>query len=122
MRLHRLAAAGREDHARDARYARRAEPGAHAPHELSLDVDSQKAALLGVPAVEFDRAVRLAVAGIPAGRFKDSDGEQYDIMVRTPIDARPTCARSIRFASRRSGGETLAARAAGARRVQLRAH
>jgi multidrug efflux pump subunit AcrB len=56
---------------------------------LSLDIDSQKAALLGVPAVEFDRAVRLAVAGIPAGRFKDSDGEQYDIMVRTPIDARP---------------------------------
>jgi multidrug efflux pump subunit AcrB len=56
---------------------------------LSLAIDSQKAALLGVPAVEFDRAVRLAVAGIPAGRFKDSDGEQYAIMVRTPIDARP---------------------------------
>jgi multidrug efflux pump subunit AcrB len=56
---------------------------------LSLDIDSQKAALLGVPSVEFDRAVRLAVAGIPAGRFKDSDGEQYDIIVRTPIDARP---------------------------------
>jgi hypothetical protein len=45
--------------------------------------------LLGVPSVEFDRAVRLAVARIPAGRFKDTDGEQYDIMVRTPIDARP---------------------------------
>ena len=42
-----------------------------------------------MPTVEFDRAVRLAVAGIPAGRFKDTDGEQYDIMVRTPIDARP---------------------------------
>src|SRR4030095_14670852 len=36
-----------------------------------------------------DRAGGLAVAGIPAGEFKDSDGEQYDIMVRTPIDARP---------------------------------
>ncbi|HKS58393.1 MAG TPA: efflux RND transporter permease subunit [Steroidobacteraceae bacterium] len=56
---------------------------------LHLAVDSQKAALLGVPSVEFDRAVRLAVAGIPAGEFKDTDGEQYDIMVRTPIDARP---------------------------------
>ena len=56
---------------------------------LSLAIDSHKAALLGVPSVEFDRAVRLAVAGIPAGRFKDTDGEQYDIMVRTPIDARP---------------------------------
>jgi multidrug efflux pump subunit AcrB len=56
---------------------------------LKLEIESHKAALLGVPSVEFDRAVRLAVAGIPAGEFKDSDGEQYDIMVRTPIDARP---------------------------------
>lgn len=55
---------------------------------LQLDIDAHKAALLGVPTVEFDRAVRLAVAGIPAGRYKDSDGEQYDIIVRTPIDER----------------------------------
>jgi multidrug efflux pump subunit AcrB len=52
---------------------------------LQLKVDSQKAALLGVPVIEFDRAVRLAVAGIPASRYKETDGEQYDIMVRTPI-------------------------------------
>ena len=52
---------------------------------LQLNVDSHKAALLGVPVIEFDRAVRLAVAGIPASRYKETDGEQYDIMVRTPI-------------------------------------
>jgi multidrug efflux pump subunit AcrB len=56
---------------------------------LKLDVDSHKAALLGVPTVEFDRAVRLSVSGIPAGRFKDKDGEQYSIVVRTPMSARP---------------------------------
>jgi multidrug efflux pump subunit AcrB len=56
---------------------------------IRLQVDSQKAALLGVPTVEFDRAVRLAVSGIPAGRFKASDGEQYDIIVRTPMSERP---------------------------------
>ena len=55
---------------------------------LQLKVDSHKAALLGVPVIEFDRAVRLAVAGIPASRYKETDGEQYDIMVRTPIDER----------------------------------
>jgi multidrug efflux pump subunit AcrB len=44
--------------------------------------------MLGVPAVEFDRAVRLSVSGIPAGRFKDADGEQYDIVVRTPVGSR----------------------------------
>ncbi len=55
---------------------------------LHLAVDSQKAALLGVPTVEFDRAVRLSVAGLGAGTFKDENGEQYDIVVRTPLDAR----------------------------------
>jgi multidrug efflux pump subunit AcrB len=55
---------------------------------LKLNVDSQKASLLGVPTVEFDRAVRLSVAGIPVGTFKDASGEQYDIMVRTPIGSR----------------------------------
>jgi multidrug efflux pump subunit AcrB len=55
---------------------------------LRLAVDSQKAGMLGVPTVEFDRAVRLSVAGIPAGTFKDPDGEQYDIIVRTPIGTR----------------------------------
>ena len=88
---------------------------------LSLDIDSQKAALLGVPAVEFDRAVRLAVAGIPAGRFKDSDGEQYDIMVRTPIDARPDVRALDQVRVATLTGETLPLSSAGARRVQLSA-
>ena len=55
---------------------------------LRLAPDPQKAALLGVPAVDFDRAVRLSVSGLPAGSFKDSDGEQYAITVRTAIGER----------------------------------
>jgi multidrug efflux pump subunit AcrB len=55
---------------------------------LRLEMDSQKASLLGVPTVEFARAVRLSVAGVPVGTFKDATGEQYDIVVRTPIGTR----------------------------------
>ena len=55
---------------------------------LQLAIDPLKAAQLGVPAVEFERAVRLSVAGIPVGTFKDPSGEQYDIVVRTPTGAR----------------------------------
>ena len=55
---------------------------------LQLAIDPQKAAQLGVAAVEFERAVRLSVAGIPVGTFKDPSGEQYDIVVRTPTGAR----------------------------------
>jgi multidrug efflux pump subunit AcrB len=74
---------------------------------LELDVDSQKAALLGVPTVEFDRAVRLAVAGLPAGRYKNSDGEQYDIMVRTPIAERPDIRALDQVRVATLSGETL---------------
>ncbi|HYL71870.1 MAG TPA: efflux RND transporter permease subunit, partial [Candidatus Dormibacteraeota bacterium] len=55
---------------------------------LRLAVDTQKAALLGVPTVDFERAVRLSVAGVPVSTYKDSSGEQYAIVVRTPIAAR----------------------------------
>jgi len=55
---------------------------------LKLDVDPQKAAQLGVPMIEFDRAVRLSVSGLEAGTFKDATGEQYAITVRTPFEGR----------------------------------
>ena len=74
---------------------------------LELKVDPQKAALLGVPTVEFDRAVRLSVSGLPAGRYKDSDGEQYDIMVRTPMTARPDLSALDQVRVSTLSGETL---------------
>lgn len=52
---------------------------------LKLRIDSRKAQQLGVQTAELDRAVRLSVAGIPVGTFKDETGEQYPIVVRTPI-------------------------------------
>src|SRR3569833_1462612 len=55
---------------------------------LRLAVDPQKASLLGVPTVEFDRAVRLSVAGVSTGTLKDPSGEQYDIVVRAPVGPR----------------------------------
>jgi multidrug efflux pump subunit AcrB len=38
-----------------------------------------------VQTAELDRAVRLSVAGVPVGTYKDTTGEQYPIVVRTPI-------------------------------------
>ena len=58
--------------------------------DLKLKVDSQKLALLGISRLDVNRAVRLAVSGANAGEFKDPNGEQYDITVRTPIQGRPT--------------------------------
>ena len=58
--------------------------------DLDLQVDSEKAALFGVPAIEVDRTVRLAVAGLPAASFREPDGDEYDITLRLPIQGRPT--------------------------------
>jgi multidrug efflux pump subunit AcrB len=58
--------------------------------DLALRVDRQKAGLLGVATVELDRTVRLGVAGLEAGKFRASDGEEYPITVRVPRDGRPT--------------------------------
>ncbi len=74
---------------------------------LRLAVDRQKAGLLGVPTVAFDRAVRLSVAGIPAGTWKDADGEQYDIMVRTPVGARADLGALDEVRIPMPGGELL---------------
>ncbi|MFT3906598.1 MAG: efflux RND transporter permease subunit [Steroidobacteraceae bacterium] len=55
---------------------------------LRLSVDTQKAGLLGVSSAELDRAVRLAVSGLPAGSYQSEDGEQYAITVRAPVGER----------------------------------
>ena len=58
--------------------------------DLDLRIDSQKAALLGVAPVEADRTIRAAVAGLGAGRFREPDGDEYDIALRLPMQGRPT--------------------------------
>jgi multidrug efflux pump subunit AcrB len=58
--------------------------------DLDLRIDSQKAALLGVAPVEIDRTVRAAVAGLGAGKFREPDGDEFDITLRLPMQDRPT--------------------------------
>ena len=58
--------------------------------DLNLGIDTQKAGLLGVSALEVNRTVRLAVAGLSAGQFRASNGDEYDITLRLPMKERPT--------------------------------
>lgn len=57
--------------------------------DLRVEVDPARTGLLGIPAAEVDRTVRMAVAGLSAGSFRAADGEEYDISVRLPHDGRP---------------------------------
>jgi multidrug efflux pump subunit AcrB len=58
--------------------------------DLDLGVDTEKAGLLGVSALEVNRTVRLAVAGLSAGQFRASNGDEYDITLRLPMRERPS--------------------------------
>ena len=58
--------------------------------DLDLGIDTEKAGLLGVSALEVNRTVRLAVAGLAAGQFRASNGDEYDITLRLPMLERPS--------------------------------
>ncbi|MEP7345142.1 MAG: efflux RND transporter permease subunit, partial [Gemmatimonadaceae bacterium] len=60
--------------------------------DLSIQMDRQKAGLLGVGTAELDRTVRLGVAGLEAGKFRAADGDEYPITLRVQRDGRPTSA------------------------------
>lgn len=50
--------------------------------ELLFRINKQKANILGVPVIEIDRTVRTAVAGIGISKFRDKDGEEYEIILK----------------------------------------
>ncbi len=52
--------------------------------DLKLNIDRDKAALLGVSLIDIDRIVRLAVSGVPVGSYQDDAGDLYDIVLRLP--------------------------------------
>ena len=58
--------------------------------DLDLGIDTEKAGLLGVSALEVNRTVRLAVAGLSAGQFRAGNGDEYDITLRLPMHERPS--------------------------------
>ncbi len=58
--------------------------------DLALTVDTTKAGLLGVSPLELDQTVRLALAGLPAGDFRDREGDSYPIVLRAPMQGQPS--------------------------------
>lgn len=60
--------------------------------DLQLDIDTAKAGLLGIQTLDLDRVVRMAVAGLSAGEFRDADGEKYPIVLRSPMNRQATLA------------------------------
>jgi multidrug efflux pump subunit AcrB len=56
--------------------------------DLNLGLNVEKAATLGVPAGALDQTVRIALAGETVGRYRQSDGDEFDITLRLPFNER----------------------------------
>jgi multidrug efflux pump subunit AcrB len=52
--------------------------------DIKISVNTGKAGILGVPSAEIDRTIRLSLAGIVAGKYRNPEGREYSIDVRMP--------------------------------------
>jgi multidrug efflux pump subunit AcrB len=58
--------------------------------DLRVKLDRGAAALLGVPEAAVDQATRLAFAGLEVTRFRESDGDEYNLTLTLPRGERAT--------------------------------
>jgi multidrug efflux pump subunit AcrB len=54
--------------------------------DIRIVINTEKASMFGIPTVEINKTIRLALAGVVAGKFRDSEGKEYSINVRLPKD------------------------------------
>ncbi len=60
--------------------------------DIRVKINKEKAGLYGVPLSEIDKTVRIAVNGMAVSKFRDDEGEEYDIVLRSPMGDRITVA------------------------------
>ncbi len=58
--------------------------------DLKVNIDREKAGMFGVPIAEINRMVRLAIAGLTIGKFREEDGDEYNINLVLPHDGKPS--------------------------------
>lgn len=58
--------------------------------DIRVKINKEKAQMLGVPTVNIDRTVRMAIAGLNIGQYSDENGNDYDLLVTRTKAGRPT--------------------------------
>ena len=64
-------------------------PAARRKIDLHVNINREKAAILGVPIDRIDQAVRSSLVGIEAGRFHSRDGLEYPILIKSSGQREP---------------------------------
>lgn len=58
--------------------------------DIQVNINKEKASMLGIPTVVIDRTVRMAVAGLELGSFTDDDGDEHTLLLSRPKPAFPS--------------------------------
>lgn len=58
--------------------------------DIRVAINKEKAQILGIPTVNIDRTVRLAIAGLKMGTYNDDNSNDYDIMLTGQKDGKST--------------------------------
>ena len=53
--------------------------------DLSVKINREKAAILGVPIVEIDRTIRASINGLSITKFRDENAKEFDVIIRSPV-------------------------------------
>jgi multidrug efflux pump subunit AcrB len=65
-------------------------PVVHLKSDIKVDIQKEKAQMLGIPTVTIDRTVRLAVAGLNVGKFSDANGDDVNILLTKANQGTPS--------------------------------
>lgn len=60
--------------------------------DIHVNINREKAGILGVQLLDIDRVVRASVAGLAVSQYRDPNGEEYDIVIRLPVDEKTSIA------------------------------
>jgi multidrug efflux pump subunit AcrB len=56
--------------------------------DIHVKINRDKAGFLGIPLVDIDKTVRAAVAGLSVSKFRDSEGKEYNMVIRLPFSGK----------------------------------
>jgi multidrug efflux pump subunit AcrB len=56
------------------------------PTDLKVIINKDKSGMLGIPTADIDRTIRLGIAGLNIGKFREDDGNEYNINVSIPTE------------------------------------
>lgn len=58
-------------------------------NDIRVKINRDKAAMYGIPLAEIDRTVRMSIAGLAISKYRDKDGKEFDIVVRSEFEKEP---------------------------------